>query len=233
MKIAIVEDSKEDSARLKSVLERFQKETSVPMELHFFSDAESFLFDYKKTFDLLFLDIMLPKENGMELAKKIRETDQETLICFITTMAQFVYEGYNVDAIDFIVKPVEYPSFYLKMSHILKRLNVQKENTVLIKTTDGIYNVKISDIRYCEIDDHRLIYHLVHGELSNFQPLSVLAKQLEKEGFARCNSCYLVNLRYVTDIEGFNCHLGNDVLLISHPKKKEFLKAFRNYTEKK
>ena len=107
IKIAIVEDDETDFNLLRDCIVRLGKEKGYEFAVEHFCTAAAFLGGYRAQFSLLFLDIQLPEQNGLDVAKEIRKTDELTPLIFVTNMAQYAVSGYEVNAVDFIVKPVE------------------------------------------------------------------------------------------------------------------------------
>lgn len=175
------------------------------------------------------MDIQLPDLDGMEAAKKLRRLDSSVTLIFVTNMANFAVRGYEVDALDFIVKPVEYFSFALKLDRALERLKSTAEQEIFAKTENGTVRLKSSQIKYVEIMKHSIVYHTTEGDYSAYGSLRSVEQMLPENWFVRCNSCYLVNLRYVTRVSGFTVTVGGDDLSVSHSKKREFMKALNEY----
>ena len=118
MNIAIVEDEQTNANLLKEHLSRFAIENHTEINTSVFSTGVSFLNSYTPIWDLILMDIEMPHINGIETARKIRERDSEVLIMFITQMAQYAIDGYSVNAVDYVLKPVNYYAFSLKLKHI-------------------------------------------------------------------------------------------------------------------
>ena len=126
VRIAIVEDKEVDAQQLKGYIMQFQNESCIPMYVTHFSNGMNFLDEYTNDFDVVFMDIEMPHLNGMETAKKLRKVDASVALVFITNMAQYAIAGYEVSAVDFMVKPVGYygatdliAGFQEKAQHIL------------------------------------------------------------------------------------------------------------------
>ena len=113
--IAIVDDEEKERRLLTSYIERHFSNDKRRYNITLFDRAETFLYNYKSNFDVIFMDIELPGMNGMETSKKLRELDSVVTLIFVTNMAQFAVKGYEVQAMDFVVKPVSYYDFSLKM----------------------------------------------------------------------------------------------------------------------
>lgn len=129
MNVIIVEDEERQQSILKRFLNEYFEEKKVAHSVETYFDGESFLKDYKKgNADLVFMDIELGTNhsNGMEVSKKLREIDNDVLLIFVTNMAQFAIEGYSVDALDFVVKPILYEPFKTKMEKTFKVLLQEK-----------------------------------------------------------------------------------------------------------
>lgn len=134
--VAIVEDEDAAAAILSNCLDKYAsaKREGVEFSVCRYHDAVSFLENYRSRFDIVFMDIQLPDLDGMEAAKKLRRLDSSVTLIFVTNMANFAVRGYEVDALDFIVKPVEYFSFALKLDRALERLKSTAEQEIFAKT---------------------------------------------------------------------------------------------------
>ncbi len=223
--IAIVEDEQSSFERLSTFLECYKLENSLEISITRFETADAFLFDYQQKYQIIFMDIAMPGTNGMEAARKLRKIDQTTLLVFVTTISNMACKGYEVDAIDYIVKPVEYPSFKIKMNRIITKIPQVKKKTIEIKTEDGFSYVQSIDIKYIEVKDHTLLFHTTKGDYKSYGSLKNFAASLADYDFYLCNNCYLVNMSFITGIDGYNIFIGYDSILICHPKKIRFCQS--------
>jgi len=230
LRTGILEDDKGAAQRLSMALERYGKEKGVRFSLTFFPDAETLLESSPVGFDLLFLDIHLPGMDGLQAAKEVRRQDPNVFLIFVTDLAQYALKGYEVDAFDYIVKPVVYEHLASKMDKIVRlKQEDDGEAKFTFKVPDGLLALKASQIYYVEVQNHRLLYHTDQGDYEAYGTLKDVENRLPKGTFARCNHCYLVNLKYVTGIDHNEVLVQKDRLLISRPKKKPFLDAFTRY----
>ena len=235
-RVAIVEDETQYSELLQDYLERFGAEKGVAVAARHFSNAVYFLEKYRPDYDIVFMDIQMPYLNGMDAAHRLRELDSGVLLIFITHMGQYAIQGYSVDAFDYVLKPVSYPDFSLKMSRALRRIGAPKDSEQLvIDAIDGKVRVPVSEIRYIESMNHHLLYHVGKPETvyTQYGSMNAVKEKLLPFGFARAHNSYLVNLRYVQKIAGYTAVVDGVELPISQPRKKAFVQSFTDYAERK
>lgn len=139
MKIGILEDEEEVSDRIKEYILTYFESSGIQEkpELTIYSNAYDLLEDYHADFDVLFMDIQLGLMTGMEAAAKIRETDPQVLIVFVTNLGQYAVDGYQVNAFDFILKPVSYKSFAMKLARIVRELEHRSSKEVFLSLKSG------------------------------------------------------------------------------------------------
>lgn len=230
--LAIVEDDIEAANLLEDFLQRYAQANDIKFNIVLFANGLSFLNGYNSNFDIVFMDIELPDLNGMKVAQKLRLIDETVTLIFVTNMAQFAVKGYEVSALDFLVKPVTYSNFSLKIQRALKHININSDNGISVKTDDGVKRISVNNIKYVEVMNHKLIYHTTDGDLQAYGQLVNIENSLCGFGFVRCNSCYLVNLRYVSSIKDFILEMDDDKLQISRARKKIVLQEMAKYLGK-
>ncbi len=230
IRAAIVEDDADAAALMESYLHRYGEEINETFVVEKFANAIIFIEDYKDKYDIVFMDIEMPHMNGMEAAKLLRQRDNVVTLIFVTNMAQFAIKGYEVDALDFIVKPVNYYDFTFRMQKVIARLKQREEKCISVREIYGKYiRIVVSHIKYIEVISHKIIYHCEEGDFEATGTLKNIESQLPETAFARCNSCYLVNLAYVNSVDGFTVDVAGEMLKISQPKKKDFMRALNDY----
>lgn len=229
MRIAIVEDDAGYVQELKEYLIRMEKELNRDIEVFSYSNGLTFLKDFKGQFDILLLDISMPYLDGMETARRVRETDREVLILFITNLAQYAIKGYEVDALDYIVKPVNYFTFSQRMMRAISRLSDREASYLAINQKSGVRKLDVRSIYYVESLNHNLTFHTREGDFTMFGSLKDMEERLEKHHFIRCNRGYLVSLRHVDRIEDGCAVVQGTPLLISRNRRNSFLEALAHY----
>lgn len=229
LRVAIVEDNRQDGESLRALLERFTTEQGVSFRVEVFPRARAFLAQYREPYDLVFMDIELPDLNGMEAARQLRELDTLTTLIFVTNMAQYALHGYEVGALDFILKPVRYPPFAMKLKKAIRTVRKLRDADLNLVTTTGFARVAASQVQYVEVQKHYLTYHTEAGDYTVRETMKAAEARLAPLHFVRCSNCYLVNLRHVTALMGYEVTVGNTPLQISRPRKAAFLKALADY----
>ena len=223
-RIAVVDDDREFSAKLREYLEQYAKENDETFEIEVFYDGAEILKDYTPRYELILLDIEMPVVNGMEAAQKIRELDESVVLMFITNI-----HGYSVGALDFVMKPISYYPFSMKIKRALKRVQKKEIPTILLTTSDGVRRLKVSQIYYVEIQGHMLHYYTEEGEFVMRGTLSSVQKMLPSSLFVKCNHWYLVNLMHVTEVRKNTAVVGNFELEVSRRNRAGFLKALAEH----
>lgn len=229
--IAIVEDENIYAEQLQKFLFLYQKETGRRIKVTRFTDGDEIVDEYAGIYDIVLMDIQMQFMDGMTAAEKIRQMDTNVIIMFITNMTEYAVRGYEVDALDYVIKPIEYFAFSRKLDRAFSRIKSKKHNFISIPTESGMKKLDLDDVLYIEIQDHTLYYHTDNecvkargrGVMRNVEQIML------PYGFFRNNNCYLVNLRHVESVEDNVCFVGNKNLQISRAKKKAFMDAMVQY----
>ena len=227
--IAIVEDEDTAAELLKNYIEKYAQESGQQFNVVRFCDAADFLESYKSVYAVVFMDIQMPRMNGMDATIELRKQDKTVSIVFITNMIQYAQRGYEVDAVSFLVKPVSYFDFSLKFRKALDIYVMNEDRSVTISAPSGICRISTAKLMFVEIIKHRLYYHLIDDTIEFTGVLSKAEEELSAHGFLRCNNCYLVNPKFVISVKGNTVQVGNIELQISRPRRAAFLTGLANW----
>jgi len=229
IKIAVVDDEQKEQKLLMKLFRKLSEEVQEEIQVNAFESGETLLEGYDYSWDLICLDIQMKGQDGIGIAKQIRSMDEQVILIFVTNMAQMAIKGYEVQAMDFLVKPVSYYPFALKMRNIVNIINNKKSRNIVLHTSDGWRKILSDNIYFAEVDRHYVSFYTNDGVFRQKSSLRELESKLEGLSFKRCNNCYLVNLKYVDAICKDDLKIAGKWLRISRLRKKEFLHALANY----
>ena len=229
LKIAVVDDDQTAITWLRECLNNYSKEKDVNFKINVFQNGIDFLVGYRSDYDIIFLDVDMPDINGFQTARKIRERDESVILIFLTNLAQYALEGYKYDATDYIIKPLKYHTFALKMQKIIKHCQTHKQTSIFVNTKNAEIRLATDSIYYVEIHLHEILYHTENGNYSGYGTLKKVEELLPQDEFYRCNNCYIVNLKYVTQINDSTVIVQGEELDVSRPRRKGFVEAVHEY----
>ena len=229
-KIAVVEDNDAMREQLCGFIAQYARESGRQLDVTAFADGAEIVDPYRPGFDIIFLDIEMPTLGGMPTAERIRQVDPDVVLVFVTNMAQYAIKGYEVDALDYVLKPVSYGAFCTKLSRAIQRVQRRKGGQVALQLSGGgMQLLDTGDILYLETRNRMLYYHTATQEYAVRGSLAGAEKQLAAYHFARCNQCYLVNLRHVRGVQDDFVQVGEERLEISRRQRAAFLAAVAAY----
>ena len=225
IRIAVAEDDLDWARQLEGYVARYAGENNLSLEFTHYADGEDLLEQYQGQFDIILLDIQMRFLDGMSTAELIRRTDPEVVIIFITNMAQYAIRGYEVDALDYMLKPVGYATFAQRIGRAISRIRRRERRFISISIKGGAMKLAVEDITYVESQGHRLIYHTAAQSYVSSGTIKEAEETLEGAPFFRSNKGYLLNLDHVDGVQD-NCALvAGERLLISRSRKAPFLEA--------
>ena len=201
MRICFVDDDSVQLDYLKLIVEKWAARLNENVHINFYHSAEEMLFENNESypFDMIILDIQMGKMNGIELAKKIRETDKNVTIAFLSGIADFVFDGYEVQAIRYILKPVKDKEVYKLLDYV--NTHITKEIKYLILSISGEKKkINYKDIIYFESMGHYVVLHLKDKDYDYKYNISDLCRDLADSEFIKTHRSYVVNAKYIEKI---------------------------------
>jgi len=197
--IAVCDDDREQVQNLRRLLSRWAGDKPFAVTVQEYGSAEEFLFHYPdKPCSLLLLDIEMRGQNGMELAKNLRKAGDMLPIIFVTGYSEYISEGYDVDALHYLLKPLDFEKLSGVLDKYVRRMG-SKSDEILIAGSGGAAHVAADDIAYIEAFGRRTQVHLADGSIMDCN--QGIGRFGEIRGFVQCHRSYLVNLRHVKGIE--------------------------------
>lgn len=230
MNIAVVDDNLNDRKMILDYLSQFFNESGEDYTTSTFEDGVSFFKDYSFSYDFIIFDIDMPQMSGIDTAKELRKKDSNVTIMFVTNMPQYALEGYSVEAVDYVLKPLSYPDFRLKMKKATRYILRNSVKKVTINTTEeGLITVDSSDIYYVESKLHYIYYHTKKGIYKMRAKLTEVEDILLPYHFARSGGSFLINLAYLEKIDGNEIVIAGETLPLSRRMKASLMSAFTKY----
>lgn len=228
--IIICDDEIKQRFLLKKVVEEEFKVHNYDYKIYEFSSGERLLDDFIKDrnkFDIIFLDIEMEKINGIETAKKIREFNQNAVIIFVTGFSDYVFDGYGVKALNYIMKPYKKEKIVCVLKEALVQFENESSKYYIIKNEGNIVKVPIKDILYFASDRRKILLITDYKKYEFYGKLGDVEEKCSNE-FNRIHQRYLVNLSHITAIKDNNLVINNKNLPISRQRHKSVMLAFAN-----
>lgn len=225
--VCIVEDELEQANLLKSYIEKYSANNDEQFSIHYLPDGVDLVDDYNGQFDIILLDIQMRHLDGMAAAEKIRKVDPDVIIIFITSTVQYAVQGYSVDALGYVLKPVPFAQFEQLFDKAIVRVKAkQKHVYVKVSVDDKQLKLDCDSIYFIESQRNNVIIHCKDQDYVTAGPLKRFEEMLLSHGFSKCHNAYLINLSCVEAVQKEEVILTSGVILpISRAKKKEFMAA--------
>lgn len=234
--IAICEDEEVQIQYTKKLLSQWSEQAKCKLQIDSYQNAEQFLFSVENSFDydVLLLDIQMSEINGMELARRIRNTNKLVQIVFITGLPEYALEGYEVGAVRYLLKPIKEAELYQVMNLLYEECVKKIEDYYILTWKGTTIKVPFSDILYVEANGHYLNLHTEQEDYEWKATLSSVVQTFEEHGFFLLRRGLYVNLSQIVQIGKDSCTLDNDeVLPVSKSRYKELNDAFIQFYRKR
>lgn len=225
--VCIVEDDLEQANLLKNYIERYGAARKEQFAIAYLPDGIDLVDDYNGQFDIILLDIQMKHLDGMAAAEKIRKVDSDVIIIFITSTVQYAVQGYAVDALGYVLKPVPYTQFEQLFEKASSRVKSKQQHLYIkVSVDDRQIKLDCENVHYIESQRNNVILHCNDGDYVTAGPLKRFDEMLAEHGFSKCHNAYIINLSYVEAVQKEEVILtSGEVLPISRARKKEFMAA--------
>lgn len=233
IKIAICEDEKDQQELIKENISKIFEGLDIKYNLEIFDSGEALLKNYSNNIDIILLDVQMGKINGMDTARKIRILDDKVEIIFITSLMEYVLDGYEVRAYRYLIKPVKYEKLKENIINCIKEIDI-KNKYIVVKEQGSQIKLDISEITYAEVQKETITIHTLSKVYKINGTMNNIEKNIDCNRFFRCHKSFLINLEQVKSIKQYVAILeSNEEVPISRHRFKETKDKFFDLIEEK
>ena len=223
--VAICEDERYILEELRKYVEKYINRKSLDASIKTFTSGEELL-KAKKKFDIILLDLMLPGVDGLEVARQI---SCRSRIIFVTSYREYAVEAFDANAVHYLVKPVTEERLFLALDRAVNQTEQMDNQSLTLMKSGKTQVIFIRDILYCEVFNHQVRIHTVHGTYDYFGTLDMLETKLD-ERFFRCHRSFVVNMSCVAGQEkGVAILTNGEKIFISRRKQTDFIQRLLNF----
>lgn len=201
MKLAIVDDNEIEQEIISNTIDAYKEESGLSLEITSYTDGNSFLNTYTAgDFDLIFMDIYLKDQNGIDIVRKIRQTDSKVLVVFLTTSSEHIFEAAPFHFFDYILKPFEYTQIF----HVLdeaRQILPEHEAELSFEYRNFDVHFPLSKVQYIYSNNHEVIIHTTNGSQTFRLPFYSITENLHDSRFLQCNRGIMLNMDYIKTME--------------------------------
>lgn len=230
-RVLVIDDSDEEAATIAGHLDRYAADHGVHLQVTRLRSAVEFVAE-KHDADLIFMDIDLPGINGMEAAEELRTRDAMTPLIFVTNLAQYAVAGYQVDALDFMVKPCRYADFAMRMDRAMRAVRRNGDQRIAIPTAAGVRLVSVHDIVFVELQHHDLVYHTADeaDRLRARGSIRQAVESLPASSFVQLSQGCLANMAHVGVVRSDSVEMDDGTpLYFSRSRRRDCLETLSRY----
>lgn len=231
MKIAICDDEKVIRQQLRSAINEFFAEYNMTCEIEEFSEGSNFV-SINAEYDLVFMDYQFSSGNGIDYIRQVRKNNTKIFVIFLTSFSEYAIESIKLNTFRYIVKPVSKTVLDEALENFIKLY--QTERKIIVPTVEKTYYIDTDEVMYIEAAKKNTIVTTVNNKHRSLTCISDYQSQINNSHFYRTHRSYIVNMRYVSNIEKKIITLTNGDIVFCSPKTyDEFIKNYMNYLKYK
>ena len=233
LRIAICDDEEYYRNYIGGLIREYLKGDNVSLKIDLYEDGNQFCAEaenYQK-YDIVFLDIEMEKMNGMETAYALRKRNRSVEIVFITVVMEYVFEGYQVDALRYIMKR-DLEQLLPECLDTLLKKRIFHNQKMKFPFIGGTRSILLRDLLYIESTLHRLCFNMKQEQLFIYDKLDSMEKVLSEYGFVRTHQSFLVNIKYIERIQSYTVYLMDGTEIpVTKPRYQDVKEQFLRYKE--
>ena len=234
IKVAFCDDDLSVLKELSVLMDRYRVERNQDITYAAFHSPLELLSEVERgtRLDIIFLDVLMPGQDGISAAREIRKYDTSVKIIYLTSSSEYAVDSYEVGAYFYQLKPIWPESFYRLMDSVLKECAQEQRRSLILRCKSGITQISLDRLMYCEVQGRTLVFHMQNGEqLESVGSMDDLSGQLAKyNNFLRAHRSYLVNMEYIKTISSKAILMVNqDEIPVPHGKCSEIKNQYLEY----
>ena len=234
IKMAICDDEVSTLNEISILIDKYREERNLEIVYAAFHSPLELLTEIEKGMkvDIIFLDIIMPGQNGIDVAKEIRECDENVKIIFLTSSSEYAVQSYTVNAYFYQMKPIWEESFFRLMDSAVAECEKIEKFSLVLKCKNGITRIQLNKLKYCEVMGRTLLFHMEGGQVyERVGSLEELCSQLDQYGnFLRPHRSFLVNMEYIQNVSCKVITLDDAIEIpIPHGKYSEIKDCYLEY----
>ena len=200
LSIAVCDDEIIECCNMEKRIKKIIEEMKIPCIIRQFRSGVELL-QARESFDIVFLDIMMPEMDGMKTAQLFRKKVSDKILIFVSSSREYVFEAYDVEAFQYLLKPVEDRKLKSVLQKAVLKTERRSQEFIIVSSQRQKKKLFLDDIYYFEIKGRIVDAHGPEGIFTYYEQMGELENKLQDKGFFRCHKSYLVNLKYV---DGYN-----------------------------
>lgn len=232
LSIAVCDDDMLDNCNIIKMVKMIMEARRIPCLIRQFISGQELL-AASESFDIIFLDILMQELNGLQTAEYLRKQGKHSILIFITSSRDYVFDAYDVEAFQYLLKPVNDKKLKRVLEQALSKIEPQVKDFIMISRERQKQKIILDDVWYFEGRGRQIYIHRKEGTIAWYEQISELEEQLKDKSFFRCHKSYLVNLKYV---EGYNRQeavLENgERIMIAKRRYEDFCRAILDFMRK-
>ena len=231
LSIAVCDDEIIECCNMEKRIKKMIEEMKIPCIIRQFRSGRELL-QALESFDIVFLDIMMPEMDGMKTAQLFRKKASDKILIFVSSSREYVFEAYDVEAFQYLLKPVEDRKLKSVLQKAVLKTERRSQEFIIVSSQRQKKKLFLDDIYYFEIKGRIVDAHGPEGIFTYYEQMGELENKLQDKGFFRCHKSYLINLKYVDGYNRQEAILENGERIVIAKRRyedfcQEVLKAMR------
>jgi DNA-binding LytR/AlgR family response regulator len=236
LRIAICDDDKLDRDRLREYVDQYLYERSAQAEVRVFDHPDTLIQECENFRPQVYLlDIVMPMVTGIQAARELRWNQPDAQIIFATSESSYALESFDVNPINYILKPVDKEKLFTTLDMALSRVQDEDKKSITVKVKGGLCTLRLDEVMYIDYRNHVVTYHMANGEIISTPTLRIgFSEYMEenhgKQDFVRCHESISVNIGAVDKLTKTDITLRNkETVPVSKSRYNEVADSYMNY----